>query len=99
MASRIVKRTRVTTSGSNCPITSSDAARVAALELTKPIKDKFPAGVSQPALRALAREGYTALEQLVRVKESELAQLHGMGPKALRIIREALGRKGLAFKH
>ena len=98
MASRISQRARTRSTGSNCPITSSDAARVAALEMTKPIKDKFPAGVSQPALRALVREGYTALEQLVRVKESELAALHGMGPKALRIIREALKKKGLAFK-
>jgi DNA-directed RNA polymerase alpha subunit len=81
-----------------CEITSSAAARAAALELTRPIKDKFPAGVSQPALRALVREGYSALEQLVRVRESDLAKLHGMGPKALRILRDALNKQGLAFR-
>lgn len=52
---------------------------------------------SQPALRALLGAGYTQLEQLSEVKESELAKLHGMGPKALGILRQALADKGLSF--
>lgn len=53
---------------------------------------------SQPALRALNNAGYTKLEQLTNVSEKELAKLHGMGPKALGILKEALKAKGLAFK-
>jgi len=37
------------------------------------------------------------LDQLSRATESELLKLHGMGPKALGIIRSALYAKGLSF--
>lgn len=54
--------------------------------------------IGAPATRALEAAGYTNLKQLTRVTEAELAQLHGMGPKALGILREALKAQGLAFK-
>jgi hypothetical protein len=57
----------------------------------------FPPRLAQPALRALAGAGYTRLEQLTRVTEADLLKLHGMGPKALGLIREALKARGLAF--
>ena len=60
-------------------------------------ENDFPAGISQPALRALAGAGYTGLDQLTTVSEAELKKLHGMGPKALRILGEALAAKGLSF--
>lgn len=50
-----------------------------------------------PALRALNAAGYTHLEQLTEVSEAALLKLHGMGPKAIHILREALAAKGLAF--
>jgi hypothetical protein len=52
---------------------------------------------SAPALRALNGAGYTRLEQLTRVSEAELLKLHGMGPKALNILRAALEARGLSF--
>ena len=52
---------------------------------------------STPAQRALERVGIAALEQLSQFSETEIAQLHGMGPKALDILREALTANGLAF--
>lgn len=58
----------------------------------------FPAGLSQPALRALEAAGYTRLKQLIRVTEAELLKLHGMGPKGTRILGAALAERGLAFK-
>lgn len=57
----------------------------------------FPAGLAQPALRALNAAGYTHLEQLTDVTESDLRKLHGMGPKALELIRSALQSRGLSF--
>jgi uncharacterized protein YdhG (YjbR/CyaY superfamily) len=54
--------------------------------------------IGAPATRALATAGYSHLEQLTKVTESELSQLHGMGPKALGILRETLKGKGLSFK-
>lgn len=52
---------------------------------------------SQPASRALASAGYHRLEQLTTVRASELLRLHGMGPKAIRILREALAERGWSF--
>jgi hypothetical protein len=57
----------------------------------------LPTGLAKPAQRALAGAGYNSLEQLSRVSEKELLALHGMGPKALRLLREALAEKGLSF--
>ncbi|WP_329125794.1 DNA-binding protein [Streptomyces sp. NBC_01465] len=53
--------------------------------------------IGAPAERALANAGYTGLAQLAGVSEKELKKLHGMGPKALGILREALAAEGLSF--
>jgi hypothetical protein len=49
----------------------------------------FPAGLSQPALRALLGAGYTSVEQVAAATPAELLALHGLGPKAIRLFREA----------
>jgi uncharacterized protein YdhG (YjbR/CyaY superfamily) len=54
--------------------------------------------ISAPATRALVAAGFSRLEQLTKITEAELSQLHGMGPKALRILREKLKEKGMSFK-
>lgn len=54
-------------------------------------------GLAAPAVRALHNAGYTQLEQLAQVPLSDLKPLHGVGPKAVRILREALAERGLAF--
>ncbi len=41
--------------------------------------------------------GYTRLEQLTNVSETDLHQLHGVGPKALEQLRRALAACGLSF--
>jgi hypothetical protein len=57
----------------------------------------LPIGLSAPARRALVGAGYVRLEQLSRVSESELKKLHGMGPKAINLLRSALDTRGLSF--
>jgi hypothetical protein len=57
----------------------------------------WPTGLSAPALRALVGAGYTRLDQLAGIREVDLKQLHGMGPKALAVLREALRTNGLSF--
>jgi len=64
---------------------------------TKKQQSDFP-NIGAPATRALSHEGYTQLKQLTKVSEAELAQLHGVGPKAIRILAEALKARGLSFK-
>jgi 3-deoxy-D-arabino-heptulosonate 7-phosphate (DAHP) synthase len=56
--------------------------------------DELPR-ISAPAVRALHNAGYTALRQLANVPRKQLAELHGMGPKALAIIEQALAEHGL----
>ncbi len=53
--------------------------------------------LAQPAQRALTGAGYTRLEQLAEVTESDLKKLHGIGPHALKQLRTALAAKGLSF--
>jgi hypothetical protein len=57
----------------------------------------LPTALSKPAQRGLTNAGYTRLEQLSKVSEAEVRQLHGVGPNALRQLRQALADKGLAF--
>lgn len=55
---------------------------------------KIPA----PALRALASRNIESLRQLETITEAELLALHGFGPKALRIVKEALALQGRTLK-
>lgn len=57
----------------------------------------LPLKLAKPAQRALNGAGYFQLEQLTKVTEEELMKLHGMGPKALEMLRHTLAEKGLTF--
>lgn len=54
--------------------------------------------VSQPALRALSSAGIGSLADLATWEEKEILALHGMGPKALAALRDALAERGLSFR-
>ncbi|MBX3208413.1 MAG: DNA-binding protein [Labilithrix sp.] len=54
--------------------------------------------IGKPATRALAAIGVVRLEQVTRFTEDELLELHGVGPRAIRILGEALSEHGKAFK-
>ncbi|HYO35858.1 MAG TPA: DNA-binding protein [Geodermatophilus sp.] len=51
--------------------------------------------IGAPATGALRLAGYTRLDQLAGVPRATLAALHGVGPKALRVLDEALAEHGL----
>jgi hypothetical protein len=59
--------------------------------------DDIPTEIGRPALRALAAAGYTHLDELAEVGEAELHRLHGVGPKAVERLRQALAERGLSF--
>ncbi len=44
--------------------------------------------LAKPALRALINAGIYKKQQIVLLSESDLAQLHGMGPKAINKLLE-----------
>lgn len=62
-----------------------------------PPETDFPRGIGAPATRALVAAGHTRLAQLADVPAAELAALHGVGPKALRVLGEALAERGLSL--
>jgi hypothetical protein len=53
---------------------------------------------SRPAAAALALAGIASLEEFSKHTEREVLALHGMGPKALGIIKAAMGETGIAFR-
>jgi len=57
----------------------------------------LPRSIGAPATRALTVAGYTELSQLTGVPAAELAKLHGVGPKALRLLQEALQERGMSL--
>ena len=54
--------------------------------------------IGAPATRALDNAGVKGLGDLTSWSERDLLALHGMGPKALDILRDHLAAEGLAFK-
>lgn len=81
-----------------CPLTQQPALQQIHAAQTAGIKPNFPSGIAQPALRALFGAGLESLEQLTGVSESELLKLHGMGPAAVKKLRESLQDRGLKFQ-
>jgi hypothetical protein len=54
--------------------------------------------LAAPARRALSGAGYTRLDQLAQISESDLKKLHGMGSTAVAALRAALDERGLAYR-
>jgi hypothetical protein len=54
----------------------------------------LPRAIGAPATRALTAAGLTRLEHLDGMSRRELLALHGVGPKAVRILDEALAERG-----
>ncbi len=60
--------------------------------------DRWPKGTGNPASSALEHAGYRTLDDLTRLTEREALAIHGVGPKAVSVLREALAARGLAFR-
>jgi predicted flap endonuclease-1-like 5' DNA nuclease len=59
---------------------------------------EFPASMGKVARRELAAHGITRFAQAAEHSERELLAIHGVGPKAVRILREELRVRGLSFR-
>jgi dihydrofolate reductase len=66
-------------------------------EAVNAMESDLPTGIGKPAEQALAVAGYNRLEQLAQVSEKDILKLHGVGPKAVGLLRQALAAKGLSF--
>ena len=53
--------------------------------------------IGRVALRELALQGIVGYASLAERTERELLAIHGVGPKAVRILREDLAERGQSF--
>jgi predicted flap endonuclease-1-like 5' DNA nuclease len=52
--------------------------------------------IGKPALRALNNEGIHTLEQVAKLDDKALLELHGVGPRTIRILKQLLKDRDLA---
>ena len=57
----------------------------------------LPRGIGRPATQALADAGISGLAPVAELREAELLAMHGVGPKAVRLLGEALEATGRSF--
>ena len=57
----------------------------------------LPPGIGAPATRALMQAGCASLADVANMREADVLDLHGVGPKAIRLLREAMAVRGLSF--
>ncbi|MFC7374996.1 MULTISPECIES: helix-hairpin-helix domain-containing protein [unclassified Brachybacterium] len=62
----------------------------------RPVGD-LPDALGKTAPRELQAAGIDSLEKVSRRTEADLLAIHGVGPKAIRILAEALSEKVLTF--
>jgi predicted flap endonuclease-1-like 5' DNA nuclease len=74
------------------------AAALAAAEGAADRPGELPAGIGKPATRALFGAGVSTVEQVAAHTEDELLALHGVGPKAVRILAAALAERGMSLR-
>jgi hypothetical protein len=77
---------------------SNERKRPKANKPAAAVQEGFPRGLAQPALRALAAAGLSSVDQLAGMRAADLAKLHGIGPKAMDLLRADLKRRGKSFR-
>ncbi len=77
---------------------SSDCPTCPVCEQERKPDKGFLALLSAPARQALENAGIKTLSDLSKKSESEILQLHGMGPGSIPKLRKALQSEGLSFK-
>ncbi len=63
----------------------------------RPVGD-LPDAIGRTAARELSLHGITSLEKVASHTTRELLAIHGVGPKAVRILGEALAARGLTYR-
>jgi hypothetical protein len=64
----------------------------------RPVGD-LPNEIGKTAARELSLHGISSLQQVAAHSKQELLAIHGVGPKAIAILGEALAEKGLDYQH
>ena len=58
----------------------------------------LPKSIGKPATRALLGAGISSLDEVAARTEAELLDLHGVGPRAIRLMKEELAEQGMKFR-
>ncbi|QKJ18948.1 hypothetical protein [Microbacterium hominis] len=58
---------------------------------------ELPVSIGKVARRELAVHGITRFEQMTSLTESDVLNIHGVGPKAVRILAKELDSRGMRF--
>lgn len=58
-------------------------------------KSPLPINIGKPATNALLANGIHYLQDLEKISEKDLVNMHGVGPKAIRLLKKALNEKNL----
>ena len=58
----------------------------------------LPTSIGRPAIRALHAAGLATLERVASQSEVDLLALHGVGPRAVRILSDALADQGRSLR-
>jgi hypothetical protein len=78
-------------------IVRTEGCAMAATPDVRPVGD-LPNEIGRTAARELSLNGISSLEQVARHSREQLLAIHGVGPKAVRILDAALATKDLGFK-
>lgn len=81
----------------NAPARLAEERRAARRGVAPAGPDALPTSIGRPATSALLAAGIKSLTDVATRTEAELLALHGVGPKAIRLLGEELRRRGLAF--
>jgi predicted flap endonuclease-1-like 5' DNA nuclease len=63
----------------------------------RPVGD-LPDAIGKTAARELSLNGITSLARVAEHSKQELLAIHGVGPKAIAILGDALAAKGLGYR-
>jgi predicted flap endonuclease-1-like 5' DNA nuclease len=66
--------------------------------VVEPVGPSNLPNIGAPATRALAQIGVRNVEQLAAYTEEEILALHGVGPKAIRLLRPVMDETGVTFR-
>jgi hypothetical protein len=61
-------------------------------------RSELTPAADRPARRELAVNGDTTYEHLTTATAADLLKIHGVAPKAIRILGEELAARGLSFR-
>lgn len=67
-------------------------------DAAEPGAGDLPTAIGRPATRALHGAGLATLDLVAASSEAELLELHGVGPKAVRILKQVLAEQGRSLR-